>query len=257
MPKKNSVSAPDPGRFNLTSFADILPRRDPIVGEDPGSFSMFHAGMTQSLAPATPYECVVAESLICIEWELLQLRRMRDAALRETIREQICEAFVIAHETIHQHFLTQNLEDHLSGGGTKEDWEPPEDFDADAAEEAGQDLATRASSHDPQVQAEAYEEIEALGITPLDLMLMAYHGERDSLDDQDARIRDREQRRHEMMRDFDRLQSARRIASAVEDAEVIEAEVIEAETSPETKAVQRSTRTPRARAAKATGARKT
>ena len=244
MPHKKSVAAPDPGRFNLTSFADILNRREPIVGEDPGSYALFHAGLTQSLAPVTPYEAVLAESLICIEWELLQHRRMRDASLRETIREQICNAVIIAQEMIHNQEVAQDLEDHLVGGGEEEDWEHPGDFDEDAAKEAGQDLAARASSHDPQVQALAYEEIEALGVTPLDLMRMAYQGERHTLDDEDDRIRDREQRRHEMMRNFERLQAARRNAPVVEDAEVMEADVI-VEGPTETKADKRTTKTTR------------
>lgn len=242
MTKNKSVAAPDPGRFNLTSFADILPRREPIVGEDPGSYDLFHAGLTQSLAPATPYEAVLAESLICIEWELLQHRRMRDAALRETICEQICKAVIAALEIIHNDEAAQDWEDHPAGGRLAGEGAHPGDFDEDAAEEMGQDLAARAGSRDPKVQAQAYEEIEALGITPLDLMRMAYQGGRHTLDDQDDRIRDREQRRHEVMRDFERLQAARRNASTVEDAEVIEADLIDVAGPTETMAAKRSTR---------------
>jgi len=120
MPQKKPVSVPDPGRFNLTSFADILPCREPIIGEDAGSYPVFHAGLTQSLAPATPYEAVVAESLICIEWELLQHRRMRDASLLETIREQICKAVVIAQELSHNYEAAQDRDHNI-------------DFDEDAA----------------------------------------------------------------------------------------------------------------------------
>ena len=192
MPHKKSVAAPDPGRFNLTTFADILSHREPIVGEVPGSYALFHAGLTQSLAPATPYEAVVAESLIRIEWELLQHRRMRDASLRASIRKQICKAVTTALEVIYNQEVAQDLEDHLVGGGEDEAWDHPGDFDEDAAEEVGRDLAARADSQDPQVQAEAYEEIEALGITPLDLMRMAYNRDRHTLDTMDDRIRDRE-----------------------------------------------------------------
>jgi hypothetical protein len=244
MPHKKSVVAPDPGRFNLTTFADMLSHREPIVGEVPGSYPVFHAGLTQSFALATPYEAVVAESLIRIEWELLQHRRMRDASLRASIRKQIRKAVITALEVIYNQEVAQDLEDHLVGGGEDEDWDHPGDFDEDAAREAGQDLAARASSQDPQVQAEAYEEIEALGITPLDLMRMAYNRDRHTLDTMDDRIRDREQRRHEILRDFERLQAARRNAPTVEDAEVIEAEVIDGGPT-ETKAPKRTTKATR------------
>ena len=54
----------DPTRFDLKSFADLLPKRLPLVGEDPDSFDGFRAGMMQSLLPATPYESVMAAALI-------------------------------------------------------------------------------------------------------------------------------------------------------------------------------------------------
>ena len=57
------LTPPDPARFSLTSFADLPPSRAPIIGEDPGSFEGFHAGMMQSLLPVTPYESVHAAKL--------------------------------------------------------------------------------------------------------------------------------------------------------------------------------------------------
>ena len=43
--------------------------------------------MMLELAPATPYECVIAENLVALEWEMLQHRRMRNACIREVTRE--------------------------------------------------------------------------------------------------------------------------------------------------------------------------
>ena len=48
------LTPPAPARFNLTSFADLLPSRAPIIGEDPGSFEGFHAGTMKSLLPMPP-----------------------------------------------------------------------------------------------------------------------------------------------------------------------------------------------------------
>ena len=78
-----------PTAFGLERFADLLPARDPIPGEDPGSFETFHAAMMASLVPFTPYECVIGENLVAIEWELAQHRRMRDAGLRDIIRSDL------------------------------------------------------------------------------------------------------------------------------------------------------------------------
>lgn len=118
-----------------------------------------------------------------------------------SIRKQICKAVTTALEAVFNQEVAQDFEDTLVGGGLPDH---PGDFDEDTVREAGQDLAARAASKDPQVQAEAYEEIEALGIRPVDLMQMVYQSERHRLDDLDDRIRDREQCRHVLMRDFER-----------------------------------------------------
>jgi hypothetical protein len=65
--------------FGLASFADILPKREALIGEDPDAFDDFHAAMMETLGPTTPYECVIAEKLIDIEWETVQRRHMRQA----------------------------------------------------------------------------------------------------------------------------------------------------------------------------------
>lgn len=79
MTKKLKTSGP--ARFSLTSLADILPARDPIFGEDLGSLEGFREGMTRSLVPLTPYECVIAESVVGIEWELIQHGRLGRVAV--------------------------------------------------------------------------------------------------------------------------------------------------------------------------------
>ena len=86
------ISKTDPARFELASFSDLLSKRIPITGEEPGSYDAFHRGLMISLAPATPYECVLAEHLTSIEWDLVQHRRMRDASLRSQLRDLICDA---------------------------------------------------------------------------------------------------------------------------------------------------------------------
>ena len=46
----NDLSPPSPDRFGLVSFSELLPPRDPIIGEDPGSFDGFHEGIGDTLA---------------------------------------------------------------------------------------------------------------------------------------------------------------------------------------------------------------
>lgn len=209
--------SPDTGRFGLASFADILPTRNHIVGEDLGSFDGFHGGMMQSLAPMTPYECVVAENLIGIEWELLQHRRMRDAGLRQHIRKIIKAAVVNKKYDVYYSELEPTWEAHAAAGGTEEDFEVPFEFDREAAETDGDDLAERAVSKDLVTQEQACIEITELGLEPLEVMGEAYRSMDRSITKHDQQLPELERRRREVKRDFDMLQRARPV-----EAEVIE-----------------------------------
>jgi len=213
----NDLTPPDPERFGLASFADLLPPRDHIIGEAPGSFNGFRAGMMQSLSPITPYECVVAENVISIEWELLQHRRMRDVGLRQRILKTI-KAAVLSREKYHYDSKYQKVWNaHVAAGGSEDDWEYPDEFDSNAAETKGNDLAKRAVSKDQSVQEQAYIEIAGLGLEPVEIMGEAYRSHDNSIIAHDQKLPDLERRRREVKRDFDLLQRARPV-----EAEVIE-----------------------------------
>jgi len=212
-----NLTPPDPARFNLTSFAELLPRRAPIVGEDHGSFEGFRTGMMQSLLPMTPYEGVIAENIIAIEWELLQHRLMRDMGLRQHIHKAIMAAVIYRQEYLSETELNKSWKAHLAAGGSKNDWKPPHSFDRNAAQAKGNDLAKRAISKDPSAQERAYAEITALGIEPVAIMGEAYLSSDWSIVGHDQKLRELERRRREVKRDFDLLQRARPV-----EAEVIE-----------------------------------
>ena len=209
------LTSPDPARFNLASFADLLPRRAPIIGEDPGSFEGFHAGMMQSLLPMTPYEGVIAENLISIEWELLQHRRMRDAGLRRVVRDRVSKAVVKREEAAHDAKLYEAWDAHEAQGGTEDDWEDPFAFDGEAARVAGQTLAQNAVSRDPDTFRVACAEIEGLGLDVVDLMSRAYRSYEASVTKHENKLPDLERRRREVMRDFEALQKARPVEAEV------------------------------------------
>ncbi len=208
----------DPARFNLTSFADLLPVRDHIIGEDPGSFDGFHAGVMHSLAPLTPYEGVIAENLIAIEWELLQHRRMRDASLRKIIRESILAAVVAREKAA----VDETWAMIRKAGGTQIDETKHIAFDQDGAETMGLELAQKATSRKPAEFAAACEEIDAMGLSVVELMGDAYRTDEWSVSKHEGKLQELERRRREVKRDFDGLQKVRPI-----EVEVIEVEVIE------------------------------
>ena len=171
----------------------------------------------RSLVPMTPYEGVIAENLISIEWELLQHQRMRDASLRNLIRAAISEAAMAKCKDDHEKALDAAFEKHAEDGGDEDDWEEPFSFDAVAAEDAGEDLAARATSRDPVAQAKALAEITALGVAPLNLMGEAYRSRDVSITRHDAKYKELEHRRRDVKRDFDALQKTRPL-----EAEILE-----------------------------------
>ena len=143
---------PDAKVFGLASFKHLVAARDPIIGEDANGYKTFHQALTATLAPATPYECVIAENLIAIEWELLQHRRMRDASIRKAMRDKIRLAVIDRYK---KEVKDESLQEHLATGEPEENWEEPDsldDEDQKDAETAGNDLAERALSSDREIR---------------------------------------------------------------------------------------------------------
>jgi hypothetical protein len=219
------VAKPDPAKFSLASFADLLSTRGVIVGEEPGSFDSFHEGMMRSLMPATPYEWVISENLIAIEWELLQHQRMRNANLRQ-----------ITHEAISRAVVAHRQDAHDTAGGAEFETARVALFDKEAAEVEGEDLANRAISSDLKIQAVAYAEITGLGMDPLQVMSEAYRSSDLRVAHHHLEIQQLERRRREVKREFDALQRVRPL-----DAQVIDASVVEETATKETPVTPRKT----------------
>ena len=207
----------DPAWFNLKTFAEMLPPREPMVGEAPGSFEGFQQGLLASLAPATPYECIIAENLIAIEWELMQLRRMRDAALRRLMTEAIITAYVKAAETECQTEIDRMYGEFLEAGGDEDDWEAPVDFDEAEAEEEGGKLALQAVSENADVRTAALDEIRALGMDAMEIMAETYAKGTGTAVKLYDRMKELEVRRREVKRDFDALVRARPVEADLID----------------------------------------
>lgn len=199
-----AMTKPDPAQFNLQSFADLLSTRGAMIGEDPGAFDDFHDGVMQSLAPATPYECVIAENLISIEWDLLQHQRMRYACLQR-----------ITHNAISKAVLASLREAHETR--SKKKW------DEAAALAEGADLAERAISSDRKIQAKAYAEITSLGMDAVQLMSQTYRTSGFGVSHHESEIQQLERRRRDVKRDYDALQKVRPLTAPAVAAPVIEA----------------------------------
>lgn len=222
---------PDPADFGLQSFAELLSTRPPIPGEVPGGFDAFRAGLLASLTPITPYECVVAENLIAIEWELFQRRRMREAVLRKELRKSITKAAMHRAEKLHEDATDQAIDDawdaHVEAGGDEEDWEDPLPFDRNAAQERIAALTEGVLSNDPLEQAAAYDALTEMGVPISDLMGDAYADAVGPGQRHDARVEALERRRREVMRDYGAIQKARPLDHTKTDADIEDAELVQ------------------------------
>jgi hypothetical protein len=176
----------DPLDFGLTSFADILPKRDTIPGEEAGSFAVFQAQLMRTLTPFTPYEFVVAENLISIEWEILQHRKMRERCLRNLLGKEIEKELA-------------RIRGYDRG---REGQEPP-------------NLPIRALDPNPEIASKAHQELEEMGIDLLDLMGKSLSSGNYDLHFHELTLPQLETRRRQVRSDLDALQKARPITAEV------------------------------------------
>lgn len=219
MPK--DLKSTDPKRFGLTSFADLLAPQSSIPGQDPDTFEAVREGIFASLAPTTPYECLLAENLVSIDWELLQHRRMRDDLLRQEVFEGVSKSIVAFEKKKHDAERDKAWARHVESGGTEEDWVAPSEFESAAAQKLASDLVSQAQSSDAANRKQAQSAIQSMGINLTDILSCAYLGNSNGSTTSIARHADEivalEKRRREVLRDF----------GAILEIRPIEAEVIE------------------------------
>ena len=203
-----ALAHPEPARFGLASFMDLMPGKEPLPGQATSAFAPFKEGLLQALAPATPYEAVIAENLIALEWELMQHRRMRDRVLAGEVAEKIVEAYLHARHARHEEELDAEWDAWIAAGKDEDDFQD-RPFDPGAACEEGKALAARAVARDPEIVAAAEAEIAALGMDVLALLAEIYVGMSNASRFHDKKIAELEGRRREVKRDLDALQAAR------------------------------------------------
>lgn len=225
----NALTHPDPRDFGLANFADLLSSRAPIPGEEPHSFDTFRRGLLASLRPAIAYECVVAEKLVAIEWELLQRRRMREASLRMTISEAISGSARSCARAIHNEEVNaardEDWDKFIAAGGDRDAWKDPYPFDRDATEERVAKLVEDVLSHEATIQAQSHQALTEMGVDLLGLMGAAYAETYGEAVRHDTKTQELERRR-EVRRDYDAIQRARPIEHEGNRGDIPDVEVV-------------------------------
>ena len=198
-----------PAAFGLQSFAEIFARPEPVIGEWPRHFERFRAELMEDLAPRTPYECVMAEKLVELEWEIVRHRFMREAGLNRIVRNAIVAAVVAKERAEYDRDVERSQDRWSAAGRDPDDRENAMLWDEELERAKGQALAAEAASRDPSVQIEAYRKIAELGMDPMDLLGEAYRSDGGRIAQHDERIRSLERRAREAKYDLERLQDAR------------------------------------------------
>ena len=212
----NELSPLDPERFGLSSFADLLSPGGPLFGEDWDAFETLRDGLYASLAPITAYEATMTESLIAIEWELVERRKMRRDSLQEHVKQMIVAAHLKSAKAIFAEQENDALEAHIEAGGSAQNWRYGYYLDEDIERDEGRDLAERALSKNSKERNEALKEIDELDIDFELALGTAYTYQHGSAVAHEEAVKDLEKRRREVMRDYEALQRMRPI-----DVEVV------------------------------------
>lgn len=178
-----------------TAHAELLQHFLPtqlLPDEDPETYGALRDALFLNLMPGTPYERILAEQLVTLEWEALRHRRLRDSLLMAEYRDQSMGVF--------QEGEVGQVDDFYLDQNTK-------------------DMAFNLVSTDKDRRAKAMQALEAAQITPSEILAKAYSALASSLELHERHIAEIEVRRRKLRGDYDRLKTTR--ARPVEEAEVV------------------------------------
>ena len=144
MSKKLTKTSSDTARAELLQH--ILPTQL-LPGEDPQTFEALHDALYLNLMPGTPYERILAEQLVTLEWEALRHRRLRDSLLMAEFRDQSME--VLQNGEIGSSFIFQPTQ-------------------------SAKDIAFDLVSTNKNKRTKAMQALEAAQITPSEILAKAY-----------------------------------------------------------------------------------
>ena len=165
-----------------------------LPDEDPETHAALRDAILLDLMPGTPYERILAEQLVTLEWEALRHRRMRDSLLLAEYRDQSVGAF--------QKRKVGRMDDFLS-----------------TQTQSTKDLAFDLVSTDENRRAKAMQALEVAEITPSEIVAKAYTALAKDLQPHERHIAAIEGRRRKLRGDFERLKAAR--ARPIEEAELV------------------------------------
>jgi len=163
-----------------------------LPDEDPETHAALRDAILLDLTPGTPYERILAEQLVTLEWEALRHRRLRDSLLMAEYRDQSVGVF---------------QEGDVGRIGSYR------------RNERAKDMAFNLVSTDENRRTEAMQALEVAEIMPSEILAKAYKALARDLDLHERHIAEIEVRRRKLRDDYDRLKTTR--ALPVEEAELV------------------------------------
>lgn len=178
-----------------TAHAEILEHFLPtqlLPDEDQQTFEAVRDAVLLDLIPGTPYERILAEQLVTLEWETLRHRRLRDSLLMAEFRDQSVGVF---------------------------EGEEVGPFGSFFPSQDAKDMAFDLVSTNKNRRAKAMQALEVAQIMPSEILAKAYSARARDLEPHDRHIAEIEVRRRKLREDYGRLKTSR--ARPVEEAEVV------------------------------------
>jgi hypothetical protein len=177
-------------------LAGFLPPPHLFPDEDTTSYEGLRDILMSDLAPQSPYERVLAQNLVDLEWQGLRHRRFRDHLIRASYRN-----------------IASEIYDKKSSGLFLQ-LEPTEE---------AMNFAFELVSSDPVARGTAEDQLAELEISPTEILAKAYKALSRDLDPHERQLAEIEVRRRRLLEDFDLLKSTRAM-SVVDDAVIVEGE---------------------------------
>jgi hypothetical protein len=167
-----------------------IPHFKVLPGEDQREYDELREALLYDLRPSTPYERIIAEQLLGLEWEARRHRRLRDALVYSEFRTRLRGAFQMAAR---------------QGGFAT--WE----YDGERHARlflAGEDNREK-----------SLKDLTEIYTTPTELLAKAYQSVGLSLEPHERKITEIEVRRRRLREDYERLTALRK--APIEDAEIV------------------------------------
>jgi hypothetical protein len=133
------------------------------------------------LTPGTPYEHVIAQNLVDLEWEAMRHRRFRDQLILSEYRD-------VAAELVDKS-------------------DSPLGFSMGPSQ-ADKALALNSVSSDPEVRAAAEQQLTDRNISPSEILAESYQRRSKDLEPHDRKLAEIEVRRRRLREDYERLKAS-------------------------------------------------